>query len=114
MKQTYSSDSTIKHYYNSVKKFKLLTSEEENLISRDIISGSAVAKETLVKANLRLVIKIAKSFTSYDQSMSDLIQEGNIGLIHAADKFDMSQGCRFSTYASYWIKHYISRFIAKK
>jgi RNA polymerase primary sigma factor len=107
------SDSCLKSYFDSLSGHKLLSAEEEVDLSNRKKSGEREAGEKLVTSNLRLVVKIAKGFSGPDSSLTDLIQEGNIGLIRAAEKFDPSLGCRFSTYASYWIKHYISRYIAK-
>lgn len=103
-----------KSYYKNINEFQLLTQEEEIELARAKTRGDETARERLVNANLRLVIKIARNYTMLEPSLVDLIQEGNIGLMRAAEKFDHRMGCRFSTYASYWIKHYISRFIAKK
>ncbi|TAL38078.1 MAG: RNA polymerase sigma factor RpoD/SigA [Spirochaetes bacterium] len=104
----------ISQYFQSIKPIKLLTPEEEVELAKAKGSGDEKAKENLINANLRLVVKIAKNYTSFEPSLIDLIQEGNMGLIRAAEKFDYKMGCRFSTYASYWIKHYITRFIAKR
>jgi RNA polymerase primary sigma factor len=106
-------DSCVKRYFDSLSHISLLTAEEEVDLSQKKKKGDRKAGERLVESNLRLVIKIAKGYANSDVSFIDLIQEGNIGLIRAADKFDPAMGCRFSTYASYWIKHYITRFIAK-
>ncbi len=103
-----------KSYYKNINEFQLLTQEEEIELARAKTKGDDTARERLVNANLRLVIKIARNYTMLEPSLVDLIQEGNIGLMRAAEKFDHRMGCRFSTYASYRIKHYISRFIAKK
>ena len=107
-------NSTLQQYFNSIKKFQLITAETEKILADRKNTGDFKAVDELVKANLRLVIKIAKSYTGTESSLIDLIQEGNIGLLRAAEKFDSNAGCKFSTYASFWIKHYISRFIAKR
>ncbi|HOA07405.1 MAG TPA: RNA polymerase sigma factor RpoD/SigA [Spirochaetota bacterium] len=107
-------NSTLQQYFNSIKKFQLITAETEKILADRKNTGDSKAIDELVKANLRLVIKIAKSYTGTESSLIDLIQEGNIGLLRAAEKFDANAGCKFSTYASFWIKHYISRFIAKR
>jgi RNA polymerase primary sigma factor len=109
-----SDESVIKQYFNSVGKHTMLTPEEEISLAREKVNGSERAKQRMINANLRLVIKIAKGYLMYESSLIDLIQEGNIGLIRATEKFDPEMGCRFSTYASYWIRHYITRFIAKR
>lgn len=104
----------INQYFHAINAVKLLTPEEEVELAMAKCAGDERAKEHLVNANLRLVVKIAKNYTSLEPSLIDLVQEGNLGLIRAAEKFDYKMGCRFSTYASYWIKHYITRFIAKR
>jgi RNA polymerase primary sigma factor len=115
MRRNYSRDETcISNYFASINAISLLTQEEEIALSTAKAHGDERAKEKLINANLRLVVKIAKNYTSLEPSIIDLIQEGNLGLIRAAEKFDPGMGCRFSTYASYWIKHYITRFIAKR
>ncbi|MGL4368272.1 MAG: sigma-70 family RNA polymerase sigma factor, partial [Spirochaetota bacterium] len=106
-------ESCVSSYFSSIKGFKLLSPDDEISLASRKGADSAKAREQLVKSNLRLVIKIAKGYIHFEPSLIDLIQEGNMGLIKAAEKFDPSMGCRFSTYASYWIKHYIARFIAK-
>jgi len=107
-------ESSLNNYFSSINRISLLTQEEESELAKSKCEGDERAKERLIKSNLRLVVKIAKNYTSIEPSIIDLIQEGNLGLIRAAEKFDYSMGCRFSTYASYWIKHYITRFIAKR
>ena len=107
-------DLNLNNYFFAINQIALLTHEEETKLAKSKCEGSEDAKEKLINSNLRLVVKIAKNYTSIEPSIIDLIQEGNMGLIRAAEKFDYSMGCRFSTYASYWIKHYITRFIAKR
>ena len=107
-------ETLISNYFASINAIALLTPEEEHSLSVAKSEGDEKAKENLINANLRLVVKIAKNYMSLEPSIIDLIQEGNLGLIRAAEKFDPGMGCRFSTYASYWIKHYITRFIAKR
>lgn len=107
-------DFSLNQYFRSINAINLLTPEEEVELAKAKCAGDEKAKERLINANLRLVVKIAKNYTSLEPSLIDLIQEGNLGLIRAAEKFDYKMGCRFSTYASYWIKHYITRFIAKR
>lgn len=107
-------NTSINRYINDIKRYKLLTQEEELDLAKKVASGNKLAKEKLINSNLRLVIKIAKNYTNIESSLIDLIQEGNLGLIRAAEKFEYKMGCRFSTYASYWIKHYITRSIAKR
>ncbi len=107
-------DLSINQYFSAINQIDLLTPEEEIELAKKKCKGDEKAKEALINANLRLVVKIAKNYTNLESSLIDLIQEGNLGLIRAAEKFDYKMGCRFSTYASYWIKHYITRFIAKR
>jgi RNA polymerase primary sigma factor len=87
----------------------LLTAEEERALGARIQRGDAQARERMIRANLRLVVSIAKLFTERGLSLQDLIAEGNVGLLKAAEKFDPNQGCRFSTYGSWWIKQAIRR-----
>lgn len=106
-----SADDSVCLYLNEVRVIELLTPEEELELSRLILNGDQRAKKRLVEANLRLVVYIAKRYTNHGMQFLDLIQEGNIGLIKAADKFDYTKGYRFSTYAAYWIRQSISRSI---
>lgn len=102
----------IKLYFNDVSKIKLLTAEEEKAIARRIVRGDEDAKRKLISANLRLVISIAKRFFWAKLSFSDLIQEWNVGLIKAIEKFDPEKDFKFSTYATWWIKQSITKAIA--
>lgn len=103
----------MKVYMRQISGVNLLTADDEKLLGLRISAGDTSAKEELVKANLRLVVSIAKKYSkSSGMPLLDLIQEGNLGLIHAVDKFDFNQNFKFSTYATYWIKQYISRAIA--
>lgn len=102
----------IKLYFNDVSKIKLLTAEEEKAIARRIVRGDENAKKKLIEANLRLVISIAKRFFGAKLSFSDLIQEWNVGLIKAIEKFDPEKDFKFSTYATWWIKQSITKAIA--
>lgn len=99
----------LRSYYSRIKNIKLLTAEEEQDLARRIRGGDEVARGVLIEANLRLVVKIARTFSAYDVPLIDLIQEGNLGLIKAAEKFDDRKHVRFSTYASWWIKQAITR-----
>jgi RNA polymerase primary sigma factor len=101
-------------YLMQLGKDRLLTADEEKGLSRRILKGDAQAREVLIRANLRLVVKIAKGYLSNDMELLDLIQEGNMGLIKAADKFDFKKNVRFSTYASFWIKQSIARALSNK
>ena len=102
----------IKLYFNDVSKIKLLSSEEEKAIARRIVRWDENAKRKLIEANLRLVISIAKRFFGAKLSFSDLIQEWNVGLIKAIEKFDPEKDFKFSTYATWWIKQSITKAIA--
>jgi RNA polymerase primary sigma factor len=113
------SDDTLEAYFRQIKAFPLLTFEEELELSKEIQKGSTeVAKRQalhkLVNCNLRLVVKIAGLFNAPDVPFLDMIQEGNLGLIRAAEKFDHKKNVRFCTYASWWIRQFISRFISNK
>lgn len=103
------SEDTLKIYYERVKQIALLTAEEERELSMLIQSGDEAARSRLIEANLRLVIKIARAFANFDVPLIDLIQEGNMGLIKAAERFDYRRNVRFSTYASWWIKQAVTR-----
>ena len=102
----------IKLYFNEISKIPLLNSEEERDIAKRIKKGDEDAKRRLIESNLRLVISIAKRFFGSRLSFSDLIQEGNIGLIKAIEKFDPDKEFKFSTYATRWIKQSITKAIA--
>ncbi len=102
----------IKLYFNDISKIQLLGTEEEREIARRIKRGDEEAKKRLIEANLRLVISIAKRFFGSRLSFSDLIQEGNVGLIKAIEKFDPEKEFKFSTYATRWIKQSITKAIA--
>ncbi len=104
----------LKSYFEQIKKTGLLNFDEEKLLSRKIQAGDKEAHRMLVEANLRLVVKIAKNFLTSDISLMDLIQEGNLGLLKAADKYDYRKNVRFSTYASWWIKQSIVRSLSNK
>lgn len=107
-------DEALKSYFEQIKRTPLLTFEDEMELSKQIEQGNEIAKQKLIEANLRLVVKIAKAFMKPEISFLDLIQEGNIGLIKAAEKYDYKKEVRFSTYASWWIKQSISRAISNK
>jgi RNA polymerase primary sigma factor len=113
-KDNFNTDDVLKTYFDQIKAAPLLTFEEELELSRRIMQGDEGARQRLIESNLRLVVKIAKAYMSNDVSLLDLIQEGNLGLIHAAQKYDFKKQVRFSTYASWWIKQAISRFLANK
>ena len=104
---------SLKAYLREIDK-PLLTLEDERELAIKMKKGDPIAKNIFIEANLKLVVSIAKKYTGYGLSFLDLIQEGNIGLIEAAQKYDISIGYRFSTYATYWIRQSILRAIADK
>jgi RNA polymerase primary sigma factor len=101
-------------YLQEVYKIQLLTAEEERTLAKRIKKGDMSARRALIEANLRLVISIAKKFMGLGLTFQDLIQEGNIGLMEAVEKFDHLRGCRFATYATWWIRQSIIRSIANQ
>jgi len=111
-KTSKSGDNLLDSYFKQIKVYPLLSFEEELELSRKIQEGSNEALHKLVNSNLRLVVKIAAMYHSHGASIMDIIQEGNIGLLHAAKKFDYRRNVRFCTYACWWIRQFISRFIS--
>ena len=108
-------DDPVRMYLREIGRIKLLTADEEIDLARKIVQGGnvgAIAKRKLVQANLRLVVSIAKKYVGRGMLFLDLIQEGNLGLIRAAEKFDHERGYKFSTYATWWIRQAITRAIA--
>jgi RNA polymerase primary sigma factor len=101
-------------YFSQIKAFPLLTFEEELELARRIQQGEEACWKRLVESNLRLVVKIARAYMSPDVPLMDLIQEGNLGLIHAVERYDPVRRVRFSTYANWWIKQGIVRFLVNK
>jgi RNA polymerase primary sigma factor len=104
-----SAERCLETYLQEINEVPLLTAEEEQALGRRIQQGDLAAREHLVRANLRLVVSIAKMYADRGLALQDLIAEGNIGLLKAAEKFDPDAGCRFSTYGSWWIKQAIRR-----
>ncbi|MBU0758880.1 MAG: RNA polymerase sigma factor RpoD/SigA [Candidatus Omnitrophica bacterium] len=105
---------SIKLYLRAIKDIPLLTADQEKSLARKIKRGDKKARKTMIQSNLRLVINIAKRYSKLGVPMMDLIEEGNLGLIKAVKKFNPSRGYRFSTYAAWWIKQYITRAIANQ
>ena len=101
-------------FLNEIRRYPLLTAEEEVEISKRIEQGDLEAKERMINSNLRLVVSIAKKYQGQELSLLDLIQEGIFGLIRAAEKFDWRKGYKFSTYATFWIRQAIQRGLANK
>ena len=105
-------DDPVRMYLKEIGKVPLLTTDEEADLARRMIAGDESAKKRLSEANLRLVVSIAKRYVGRGMLFLDLIQEGNLGLIKAVEKFDYSKGFKFSTYATWWIRQAITRAIA--
>ncbi len=109
------SDDSVKIYLQQIGKIPLLSSEEEHEVARKIKDENCnLSRKILINANLRLVVSIAKKYIGRGLSFLDLIQEGNMGLIRATEKFDYTKGYKFSTYATWWIQQSITRAIADK
>ncbi len=106
------SDDPVKLYLKEIGSYPLLSIAEEIELAKKIEQGDEMAKKTLAESNLRLVVSIAKRYVGRGLSFLDLIQEGNLGLIKAVDKFDYTKGYKFSTYATWWIRQAITRSIA--
>lgn len=105
-------DDPVKMFLKEIGKIKLLTYEEENELATRMVNGDVEAKKQLIESNLRLVVSIAKKYIGRGMHFLDLIQEGNLGLIKAVEKFDQTKGYKFSTYATWWIRQAITRAIA--
>ncbi len=105
-------DDPVRMYLKEIGKISLLTADEEVEIAKRMEAGDEFAKKELAEANLRLVVSIAKRYVGRGMSFLDLIQEGNLGLMKAVDKFDYTKGFKFSTYATWWIRQAITRAIA--
>src|SRR6266436_5149173 len=106
-------DDAVKQYLKEIGTYPLLTAEQELILAEHVARGDPRARQKLVEANLRLVVSIAKRYSNQGLPLLDMIQEGNIGLMRAAQKFDYKRGFRFSTYATWWIRQAISRAIAE-
>ena len=106
-------DDSVKQYLKEIGTYPLLTAEQELQLAERVSHGDLRARQKLIEANLRLVVSIAKRYSNQGLPLLDLIQEGNIGLMRGAQKFDYKRGFRFSTYATWWIRQAISRAIAE-
>jgi RNA polymerase primary sigma factor len=114
MKNTAKSSDVLQIYFDQIVLYPLLDFEEEIELARLIQQGDKVALNKLIQANLRLVVKIARPYSTQDVSFMDLIQEGNMGLMHAAEKYNHIKKVRFCTYASWWIRQSINRYLTNK
>jgi RNA polymerase primary sigma factor len=110
----YDSDSSLRVYMREISKTELLTPKEEIELAARIKKGDKKAREHMIKANLRLVVKIAQDYSNYGLPLQDLISEGNIGLMKAVERFDPEKGGKLSTYAAWWIKQAIKRALANQ
>jgi RNA polymerase primary sigma factor len=106
------SDDAVRAYLKRIGKVRLLTKEDEVRLAKRVELNDMAAKNQLIEANLRLVVSIAKRYTGRGLTLLDLIQEGNLGLIRAVEKFDWRRGFKFSTYATWWIRQGITRALA--
>lgn len=104
----------IKLYLKDIRELPLLTAEREKELAKKVKKGDKKARQEMIKSNLRLVINIAKKYSYLGVPMLDLIEEGNLGLMKAVSKYDPYKGYRFSTYAAWWIKQYITRAVANQ
>ncbi|MFZ3209403.1 MAG: sigma-70 family RNA polymerase sigma factor [Geobacteraceae bacterium] len=107
-------DDAIKIYLREIQRTKLLTADEEKDLAGRVAGGEKAARDKMIESNLRLVVKIAKRYINRGLPFLDLIEEGNIGLIKAVERFKLSKGCRFSTYATWWIRQAIERALVNQ
>ncbi len=107
-------DDAIKLYLRDIQKTKLLTAEDERELAVRIAAGDKAARDRMIESNLRLVVKIAKRYINRGLPFLDLIEEGNLGLIKAVERFKISKECRFSTYATWWIRQSIERALVNQ
>lgn len=113
-RETYDENSGLTLYLQEVGRTPLLTPLEEIQLAKRIKRGDAKAREQMIKANLRLVVKIARGYENYGLPLLDLINEGNIGLMKGVERFDPAKGAKFSTYGAWWIKQSIRRALANQ
>jgi len=114
IRKSTSGEDSVQLYLRAIGRIKLLTAKEEIDLARRIGRGDSLAKKRLIQANLRLVVSVAKKYQGRGLPLLDLIQEGNLGLIRAAEKYDPERGYKFSTYATWWIRQGITRALADK
>ena len=107
-------NASLNAYFAHSGKFDLLTREQEVALAKLIEAGDRRARDKMIESNLRLAISIAKKYSKYGSNLEDLIQESNIGLIKAVEKFDWRKGFKFSTYATWWIKQSVTRSLTKE
>jgi RNA polymerase primary sigma factor len=107
-------DDAIKLYLREIQKTRLLTADEEKELAAQIARGDKAARDRMIESNLRLVVKIAKRYINRGLPFLDLIEEGNMGLIKAVERFKLSKECRFSTYATWWIRQSIERALVNQ
>ncbi len=107
-------DDAIKHYLRDIQKTSLLTADQEKELASRIAKGDKAARDKMIESNLRLVVKIAKRYINRGLPFLDLIEEGNMGLIKAVERFKLSKECRFSTYATWWIRQSIERALVNQ
>lgn len=109
-KNSHSNDAT-RIYLSEIGRAQLLTADEEKSLTRAARSGCEASRQRMIESNLRLVVKIARAYIKRGLPLLDLVEEGNLGLIRAVEKFDPDRGCRFSTYATWWIRQSVERAI---
>jgi RNA polymerase primary sigma factor len=105
-------DSSINAYLKEISRQPLLSYEQEIELAKQILAGDEEARKTLITSNLRLVVSVANKYLHYGLPLLDLVEEGNLGLIKAVDKYDHTKGYKFSTYATWWIRQSVSRYLA--
>lgn len=105
-------DTGLSIYLTDISKIPLLSTTEETLLARRVLEGDGEARRKLIVSNLRLVVSIAKKYLYYGLALLDLIEEGNLGLMKAVNRFDPDRGCKFSTYATWWIRQAITRALS--
>ncbi len=112
--EAYSGPETLRYYLKEIRKYKLLSFEEEQELGRRVLQGDKMAKAKMIESNLRLVVAISKKYINRGVPFPDLIEEGNLGLIRAVEKFQPARGFRFSTYATWWIRQAVERALANQ